>query len=145
MIHLVLVSHSRQLAEGLAELTQQMAPSELTIAAAGGVTDATGITYLGTDALAIFAAIQMNPHADGILIFVDLGSAVLSAETAVDMLPPALQARCLISNAPLVEGAIIAAIEAGLDRSLEEINASAEAVSRVTKVLRRSVGPDVID
>jgi dihydroxyacetone kinase DhaKLM complex PTS-EIIA-like component DhaM len=72
-----------------------------------------------------------------VLILVDLGSAVLSAETAVDMLEPEQQTRCLISNAPLVEGAIIAAIEAGLDRTLEEINDAAEAVSRVAKVLPR--------
>ena len=54
------------------------------------------------------------------------------------MLEPELQARCIISNAPLVEGAIIAAIEAGLDRTLTEINAAAEGVIHVAKVLPRS-------
>lgn len=137
MIHIVLVSHSRQLAEGLAELVRYMAPPEVTVAAVGGVEDLRGAVHFGTNALAIVAAIQENPSSDGVIILVDLGSAVLSAETAVDMLEPALQARCVISNAPLVEGAIIAAIEAGLDRSLEEINAAAEAVTRVAKVLPR--------
>jgi PTS hybrid protein len=136
MIHLVLVSHSRKLAEGLAELALQMAPPDLTVAAVGGVLDGEGNSHLGTDAFAIIEAIRCNPSPDGILILVDLGSAVLSAETALDLVEPELRQRCLISNAPLVEGAIIAAIEAGLDRTLAEINQAAEEVSRVTKVLR---------
>lgn len=137
MIHIVLVSHSRQLAEGLAELVRYMAPPDLTVAPVGGVEDNRGAVHFGTNALAIVAAIQSNPSPDGVIILVDLGSAVLSAETAVDMLEPELQARCIISNAPLVEGAIIAAIEAGLDRTLAEINAAAEAVIRVAKVMPR--------
>ena len=137
MIHIVLVSHSRQLAEGLADLVRYMAPPDLTVAAVGGVEDNRGGLHFGTNALAIVEAIQINPSPDGVIILVDLGSAVLSAETAVDMLEPELQTRCIISNAPLVEGAIIAAIEAGLDRTLEEINAAAEAVIRVAKVLPR--------
>ena len=137
MIHLVLVSHSRPLAEGLADLVRQMGPPELTVAPVGGVEDGQGGVHLGTNALAIVDAIRQHADAEGILILVDLGSAVLSAETAVDMVDPALQARCLISNAPLVEGAIIAAIEAGLDRTPAEINAAAEAVSRMAKVLPR--------
>jgi dihydroxyacetone kinase phosphotransfer subunit len=137
MIHIVLVSHSRQLADGLAELVRYMAPPEVTVAAVGGVEDSRGAFHFGTNALAIVNAIQENPSSDGVIILVDLGSAVLSAETAVDMLDPDLQARCIISNAPLVEGSIIAAIEAGLDRTLEEINEAAEAVTRVAKVMPR--------
>jgi PTS hybrid protein len=114
-----------------------MAPPDLTVAAAGGVEDGRGGIHFGTNALAIMDAIRLNPSPDGVLILVDLGSAVLSAETAVDTLDPLVQARCRISNAPLVEGAIIAAIEAGLDRSLEEINAAAEGVGRVAKVIPR--------
>jgi dihydroxyacetone kinase phosphotransfer subunit len=135
MIHIVLVSHSRQLVEGLAELVRFMGPPEITVAPVGGVEDSRGTTHFGTNALAILKAIQANPTAEGTIILVDLGSAVLSAETAVDMLEPEQQARCIISNAPLVEGAIIAAIEAGLERTLVEINAAAEEVSRVAKVL----------
>src|SRR5688572_8555840 len=126
MIHLVLVSHSRPLAEGLADLVRQMGPPELMVSAVGGTEDGHGGVHLGTNALAIVEAIHAQPDADGILIFIDLGSAVLSAETAVDMLEPEMQARCCISNAPLVEGAIVAAIESGLDRTLDEINIAAE-------------------
>jgi dihydroxyacetone kinase DhaKLM complex PTS-EIIA-like component DhaM len=115
-----------------------MAPPEVTVAAVGGVEDNHGEVHYGTNALAIVAAILSYPSPDGVIILVDLGSAVLSAETAVDMLEPELQARCLISNAPLVEGAIIAAIEAGLDRTLAEINEAAEDVVRIAKVLPRA-------
>jgi PTS hybrid protein len=135
MIHIVLVSHSHQLAEGLAELVRFMAPPELTVSAVGGVEDSKGTIHFGTNALAIVEAIQANPSPEGYIILVDLGSAVLSAETAVDMLDEEIRARCIISNAPLVEGAIIAAIEASLDRTLSEINAAAEAVSHIAKVL----------
>lgn len=138
MIHIVLVSHSQQLAAGLAELVRFMGPPDVTVAPVGGVEDGHGEVHFGTNALAILNAIQSNPDAEGVIILVDLGSAVLSAETAVDMLEPEQQARCIISNAPLVEGAIIAAIEAGLDRSLAEINKAAEDVIRVAKVLPRT-------
>lgn len=114
-----------------------MGPPDVTVAAVGGVEDSHGDLFFGTNALAIASAIQSNPDAAGVIILVDLGSAVLSAETAVDMLEPHLQARCIISNAPLVEGAIIAAIEAGLDRSVEEINRAAEGIIHVAKVLPR--------
>lgn len=136
MIHLVIVSHSRQLALGLADLARQMAPPDLILSAVGGVQDVHGQVHLGTDAAALVTAVEAHPQAGGILILVDLGSAVLSAETALDLLPPDVAARCIISNAPLVEGTIIAAIEAGLGRSLDEINAAAEAVGRVVKVMR---------
>jgi dihydroxyacetone kinase phosphotransfer subunit len=137
MIHIVLVSHSRRLVEGLAELVRFMGPPDVTVAPVGGVEDGHGEVHFGTNALDILNAIQSNPDAEGVIILVDLGSAVLSAETAVDMLAPEMQARCIISNAPLVEGAIIAAIEAGLERSIGEINEAAEAVTRVAKVLPR--------
>jgi phosphoenolpyruvate---glycerone phosphotransferase subunit DhaM len=138
MIHIVLVSHSHKLAAGLAELVRFMGPPDVTVAPVGGIEDLHGDIHFGTNALAIVNAIQSNPDAEGVIILVDLGSAVLSAETAVDMLEPELQARCIISNAPLVEGAIIASIEAGLDRTLAEINEAAEGVVRVAKVLPRA-------
>jgi dihydroxyacetone kinase DhaKLM complex PTS-EIIA-like component DhaM len=67
---------------------------------------------------------------------VDLGSAVLSAELALEILPEEISARCLISNAPLVEGAVIAALEASLGHTLAEVNAAAEGVAHLPKVFR---------
>jgi dihydroxyacetone kinase phosphotransfer subunit len=135
MIHLVIVSHSRQIAEGVADLARQMAPDGLAISAVGGIEDG-GMLLLGTDAAQIAAVLQEKTGPDGALLLVDLGSAIMSAEIALEMLEPALRARCCISNAPLVEGAIVAAVEAGLSHSLEAVNQAAEAAAAMPKVLR---------
>lgn len=134
MIHLVIVSHSRQIAQGVAALARQMAPPTLLISAIGGVDEDDGSHALGVDALHICDAIRQADAPDGTLILVDLGSTVLSAETALDLLEPELRRRCRISNAPLVEGAVIAAVEAGLNHSLEEVNRAAEAACTMPKV-----------
>jgi dihydroxyacetone kinase phosphotransfer subunit len=134
MIHLVIVSHSRQIARGVAELAQQMAPPTLCISAVGGLDEGSGPPILGVDAVQVFEAIDQVDAPDGTLILVDLGSAVLCAETALDLLAPEQRSRCRISNAPLVEGAVVAALEAGLNRSLEDVNRAAEAACAVTKV-----------
>ena len=85
MIGLVLVSHSARLAEGVAELAAQMAGPDVRIAAAGGL-DQPG-SPLGTDAALVAAAIERAWSPDGVLVLMDLGSAVLSAELALDLLP----------------------------------------------------------
>jgi len=66
----------------------------------------------------------------------DLGSAVMSAELAVEMLPPERAAQVLLSNAPLVEGAVVAAVEASIGRSLAEANEAAEGAAAMQKVER---------
>ena len=132
MVNLVIVSHSRQLALGAREIALQMAGSEVTIGAVGGLDEGDGYV-LGTDAVQIAAAVQENWCEEGVLLLVDMGSAVMSAEQALEFLPPEMAARCLISNAPLVEGAIVAALEAGMGRSLEEVNAAAETACVLPK------------
>lgn len=64
----------------------------------------------------------------------DLGSAVMSAELALDMLPEQRRQKCLLSNAPLVEGAIVAALHASLGEPLQAVNAVAEAALSVPKL-----------
>jgi dihydroxyacetone kinase phosphotransfer subunit len=132
----VLISHHRKLAAGVRELADQMAGGEVAIAAVGGVQDEAGAWQLGTDALAIEQAIRQHWQPGGLLLLVDLGSAVLSAELALDLLEPDLRQRCLISNAPLVEGAVVAALEASLGRSLDQVNQAAEATCNFQKVTR---------
>ena len=119
MIGLVLVCHSAKLAEGVAELAAQMSPEGLHIAAAGGL-DQPG-RPLGTDALLVVRAIDEAWSPDGVLVLMDLGSAVLSAEMALDLLPEKRRERVLLSEAPLVEGAVVAAVAAGLGDSLEKV------------------------
>lgn len=123
MVGIVLVSHSRRLAEGVLELVRQMAPDQVRVAVAAGVDDPDH--PIGTDATAVMAAIEQVDSADGVLVLMDLGSAVLSAETARDLLPPEVATRVLLCEAPLVEGAVAAAVQAGTGASLEEVAAEA--------------------
>ena len=128
-VSLVLVSHSLQLAEGARELAAQMAQGKVKIAVAGGTADG----RLGTDANAIVAAIQEVRSADGVLILVDLGSAVLSTQMAIEQLPDG-EGRVLLSNAPFVEGAVIAAVEASIESDLDSVAAAALGAREMEKV-----------
>ena len=136
MVNLVIVSHCRRLADGVKELADSMANGAIQIAAVGGVMNDDGSDRLGTDAVRIGEAVREVWTPDGILLLVDLGSAVLSAELALDMLPDEISDRCLISNAPLVEGAVVAALEASVAHSLEIVNQMAEAACNFNKVMR---------
>ena len=82
MVGLVLVSHSRLVAEGAAELARQMGGAEVAIVPAGGLEDGS----IGTDAVRVADAIRAAMSPDGVLVLMDLGSAVLSAELALDLL-----------------------------------------------------------
>lgn len=125
MVGLVLVSHSRKLAEGVAELARHMAGSEVRIAVAGGLEGAEG--GLGTDAARVAQAMESVYSEAGVLVLVDLGSAALNAELALELLPPGHRERVLLCDAPLVEGAVAAAAQARLGASLERVAAEARA------------------
>jgi phosphocarrier protein FPr len=119
MVSLVLVSHSRALAEAAIALARQMAPREVSIVAAAGAGE--DGAELGTDPLRIADAIRGALDPDGAVVLMDLGSAVLSAETALDLLPDDARARVRLCPAPLVEGAVVAAIQAGLGADLDSV------------------------
>jgi PTS hybrid protein len=122
MVGLVLVSHSPQIAEGTAELVRQMA-GEVELAAVGG--DAEG--GFGTDPERIKAAIE-NLDADGALVFMDLGSAVLSTETVLELLSSEDREKVRLVDAPFVEGAFAAGVEASVGSGAEEcVEAAMEA------------------
>ena len=128
-VSLVLVSHSRQLAEGVRELAEQMTQGKVKIAAVGGSADG----RLGTDALAIRSAIESVRSPAGVLVLVDLGSAVLSTQVAIEQLEDG-PGRVLLSEAPFVEGAVIAAVEASIEKPLEEVAQAAVAAARMEKI-----------
>ncbi|SEU13269.1 phosphoenolpyruvate--protein phosphotransferase [Stigmatella erecta] len=119
LVGLVIVSHSRQLAEGVAELAREMAGPHVQIATAGG-TDAPDAP-LGTDALRVMNAIESIYSEAGVLVLMDLGSAVMNAELALDLLPPDHRERVLLCSAPLVEGAVVAAVQARLGNPLGRV------------------------
>jgi phosphocarrier protein FPr len=122
-VGLVLVSHSRQLAEGAAELARAMAGEEVRIVPAGGMEPPE--TALGTDASRVAAAIEAAWSERGVLVLMDLGSALLSAEMALEFLPEERRHRVVLSSAPLVEGAVAAAVAARLGEGLEQVRAEA--------------------
>lgn len=133
MVNLVIVSHSHSVAEGTREIALQMASDAVKIVAVGGMQENRGDWALGTDPMLIADAVRAAWDETGVLLLVDIGSAVMSTEQALEFLPEAMRERCLISNAPLVEGAIVAALEAGLGRSLAQVNMAAEASGRTPK------------
>lgn len=122
-VALVLVSHSARLAEGARDLAEQVAQGAVPIRAVGGAEDGS----LGTNAFAILEAIESLDSAGGVLLLVDLGSAVLSAETALEQLAPEKRERVRLADAPFVEGAVAAAVEASVGSELEAVLATAEA------------------
>jgi dihydroxyacetone kinase phosphotransfer subunit len=122
MVGIVLVSHSPQVAEGTAELVWSMA-GEVKMAAVGGDADGS----LGTDPDRIRLAIE-GLEADEVLVFMDIGSAVLSAETVLEMLEPEVAAKVRLVDAPFVEGAFAAGVLASTGADAEEcIEAAQEA------------------
>ena len=125
MVGIVIVSHSQRLAEGVVELARQMAGPDVPILAAGGLREPAGA--IGTDIAVIGEALDAADQGDGVLVLMDLGSAILSTEMARDMLPAEAAQRILLCDAPLTEGAIAAAVQARLGAPLQQVAAEARA------------------
>lgn len=125
MIGLVLVSHSHALAKAAVGLASEMIPadSSLAIAVAAGLDDVT----IGTDAAKIEEAIVSVDSPDGVLVLLDLGSALLSAELALEFLDTDVAAHVRISPAPFVEGLVAAVVTAAAGGTLDEVDAEARA------------------
>ena len=118
-VGIVLVSHSAQLAVGLAEVAAQMAPN-VAICPAGGLEDGS----IGTSFDLITAAIEQADSGDGAVLLYDLGSGYLTAETAVEFLEPDQVERVVIVDAPFVLGAVSAAIAAQVGGDLRAVIAA---------------------
>src|SRR3712207_493790 len=80
---------------------------------------------LGTDATAIADAVTAADSGDGVVVLMDLGSAVLSAETALELLDDGLRQRVVLSPAPLVEGLVGAAVTAAAGADRDRVAAEA--------------------
>ncbi|MCG8357848.1 MAG: PTS-dependent dihydroxyacetone kinase phosphotransferase subunit DhaM [Kiloniellales bacterium] len=124
-VGIVIVSHSREVASGTVDMVRQMVGGEVKLASAGGNPDG----GLGTDVGAILAAIESAWSPGGVAILVDLGGAETNSEMAIEMLPEERQGKVVICNAPIVEGAVMAATEAAGGSALEEVRAIAEELS----------------
>lgn len=125
-VGIVVVSHSAKVAQGAVEMAREMVGEEVRVAGCGG-NPAGG---LGTDPSAITAAIEQVWGEAGVVVLVDLGGAAMNAEMAVEMLEPQRAARVRVCDAPVVEGAVVAAAEAAGGSGLDEVCAAALAVKR---------------
>jgi len=121
-VGIVIVSHSPLVAEGTADMVRQMVGDAVPLAWTGG--DPSG--GLGTDVARIIAAIDAAWSPAGVAILVDLGGAETNSEMAVEMLDEDKRDRVVVCNAPIVEGAVIAATEASGGSSLDAVKRTAE-------------------
>lgn len=124
-VGIVIVSHSPKIAEGAADMVRQMVGDSVNLACTGGDPDG----RLGTDVAAIIAAIDRAWSEAGVAILVDLGGAETNSEIAVEMLDQNRRGLVVVCNAPIVEGAVIAATEAAGGSPLETVRRTAEELS----------------
>lgn len=121
-VALVIVSHSRSIAEGTRQMVRQMVGDDVGVFACGGNVDG----GLGTNVADILEALKAAYTPKGVLVCVDLGGAETNSEMAIEMMPPDQQAHIRICDAAIVEGAIMAATEAASGASLDEVQRAAE-------------------
>jgi len=120
-VALVVVSHSEKIADGAVELAAQMAP-DVSIVAAGGTPEG----GIGTSFDRVMAALEQAAGDDGVVVLTDLGSAVLTAESALEFSGD--HARVLLADAPVVEGLVAAAVAAQGGADMHAVKRAAEAV-----------------
>jgi len=124
-VAIVIVSHSALVAQGAAEMVREMVGDEVRVAACGGNPDG----GLGTDIAAIKAAIESVYGPGGVAVLVDLGGAETNSEMAIELLPAEWRANVVVCDAPIVEGAVMAATEASGGAALGQVRATAEELS----------------
>lgn len=126
MFSIIVISHSAKLAEGVVEVARMMA-RDVSIVAAGGTEDG----GLGTSYEKIAAAIEETYTEDGAALFMDMGSAVMTAEIAVEAMA---DRRLKLIDAPLVEGVVLAAIEAAAGTALEDLPEKMQQARAMRKI-----------
>jgi PTS hybrid protein len=124
-VGIVIVSHSAKVAEGTADMVRQMVGDEVPLAWCGGNPEG----GLGTSVEAIMQAIDRAWSDAGVAILVDLGGAETNSEMAIEMIGEPRAGRIVVCNAPIVEGAVMAATEASGGASLKEVVATAHELA----------------
>jgi phosphoenolpyruvate-protein phosphotransferase/dihydroxyacetone kinase phosphotransfer subunit len=136
LVALVLVSHSHALAAATRGLVLQMAGPDLKIGVAAGIGD--NRLELGTDAIQVAEILGELRNPDGIVVLMDLGSAVLSAQAALELVEPGERTLIRLSAAPFVEGAVVAGVQAYAGSKLDEV---IRELDRALAAKREQVGP----
>lgn len=135
-VGLVVVSHSPKIAEGVRDLAAQMA-ADVRIVPAGG-TDEGGI---GTSLEVVMAAVESAQSGDGVVVLTDLGSAVMTAESVLEFLDDDARALVRVPDAPIVEGAVAAAVAAQVGADLDRVAADAVAAAGAVGAATEPDGP----
>ncbi|MCM3054878.1 dihydroxyacetone kinase phosphoryl donor subunit DhaM [Caldifermentibacillus hisashii] len=117
MYGIVVVSHSKKITDGIVELINEMTHNSVKTISAGGTEDG----RLGTSATFIMEQINSCVDCNRILIFCDMGSSILSSETALELLEPEVRKKCIMVDGPIVEGAFVAAVQSMVTDELDEI------------------------
>ena len=124
-VGIVIVSHSPKIAEGAADMVRQMVGDSVPLAWTGGNSEG----GLGTDVASIIEAIGRAWSDAGVAVLVDLGGAETNSEMAIDMLESNRRERVVVCEAPVVEGAVMAATEASGGATLDAVRRTAEELS----------------
>ena len=136
MFGIVIVSHSRTLAKSLCELAKELSGKDIPAAYAGGVEGKEDV--FGTDATDIMDAVESVYSDEGVIIFADMGSALISSETALDFIDPEKAENIYISSAPLVEGVISAAVQCGTGSPLKlSVSEAEESLMQKIEYLKK--------
>ena len=130
LVKLVLVSHSATIAQGVAELAGQVAGSDVAVIAIGGTSDGS----LGTDGGRVLEALKHASAGAGAVVLMDIGSSVLAVRAALEELEPHVLDRLFVADAPLVEGAIAAAVTASMGMPARDVADAAEGARSAAKL-----------
>lgn len=131
MVGIVLVSHSKKITDGIEEMILEMTGEGVTICSAGGTDDG----RLGTSAPKIMESIKACQHCNRILVFCDMGSSILSAEAAIDLLEDEVKDKCVLVDAAIVEGAFVAAVHSLVTDNVDEILREVSQLNEISKIL----------
>ena len=125
-----MVSHSKKVSEGVRDIIEGMVGSgKVKIGCVGGE------STLGVSAQEVAEAIIKVYDEEGVIVFVDFGSSITGSKAALEILPENMKQKVHITNAPLVEGAFVAAVEASLGKSLEEVIKSVKDALSIKRIL----------
>ncbi|MCR1900302.1 dihydroxyacetone kinase phosphoryl donor subunit DhaM [Irregularibacter muris] len=129
MASFIIVSHSKKIAEGVKELVGEMNPGQAMIKAVGGTEDG----RIGTNSFAIKQAIEEVSNDANIFVLMDLGSSIMATQMAMDLLDKSIEEKVILIDAPIVEGAIAAIIQASITSNVEEIVHAAREAKTMNK------------
>ena len=124
-VGIVIVSHSPDVAKGAADMVQQMVGTDVPLAWCGGNVEG----GLGTSVEAIVKALEAAWSDRGVVVLVDMGGAETNSEMAIDMLDSGRREKVVVCEAPVVEGAVMAATESSGGATLDAVRRTAEELS----------------